>query len=79
MMQVPIKIKFTKKCQRCGLRYPKKEAVCSHCDGLSNQEVQDLKARYENERAGNANLGRLFLYIAALLLVGMLIVALNDI
>lgn len=79
MMQVPIKIQFTKKCKRCGLRYPKKEAACSHCDGLSDQEVQNLKSRYHNERAGNANLGRLFLYIAALLLVGMLIVALNGI
>ena len=78
-MQVPIRVKFTKKCERCGLRYPKKEVACSHCSDLSDQEVHDLKARYENERAGNANLGRLFLYIAALLLVGMLIVALNGI
>ena len=77
-MQVPIKIKFTRKCKRCGLRYPRGEQACSHCTGLSEGEVQALKEKYENEHAGNANLGRLFLYIAGLMVVGMLIVLLNG-
>jgi hypothetical protein len=72
-VQVPIKIKLTKKCKRCGLRYPAKEESCTHCTGLSDTEVEDLKARYQNERAGNANLGWLFLFVAACAVAAMLI------
>ena len=78
-MQVPIRIKFTRKCHRCGLRYPKNDTVCPHCSGLTDQQVAEVKARREREHAGNANLGRLFLYIAGLLVVGMLIFLLNGI
>ena len=76
-MQVPIRIRLTKKCKRCGLRYPQKESICIHCTGLSEQEVHELKEKYKNEQQGNANLGRLFLYIAMLILVGMLIFSLE--
>ena len=77
-MQIPIKIKITTKCKRCGLLYPEKESVCSHCAHLTDGQVQDLKDRYEGEKAGNANLGRLFLYIAVLFLIGTLIVVLSG-
>ena len=76
-MQVPIRISLTKKCKRCGLRYPQKESICVHCTGLSEQKAHKLKERYKNEQQGNANLGRLFLYIAMLILVGMLIFSLE--
>ena len=75
-MQVPIRIKFTKKCKRCGLRYPAKEDSCSHCTGLTDKEVEELKDQYQNERAGNANLGVLFLFVAALIAVAMVIASL---
>jgi hypothetical protein len=78
VLPVPIKIRFTRRCQRCGLRYPKADAACPHCTGLTEREVQELKDRHEDERAGNANLGRLLLYIAGLLLVAMLFVALSG-
>ena len=78
-MQVPIRISLTRKCKRCGLRYPQKESVCMHCTGLSDQEVEELKTRYKNEQKGNANLGRLLLYIAALILIGMIIFFLDEI
>lgn len=77
-MQVPVSIKFTRKCQRCGLRYPRNDTVCPHCAGLTDQQVSDIKARHEREHAGNANLGRLLLYIAGLIFVGMLIFMLNG-
>ena len=76
MMQVPIRIRFSKKCDRCGLRYPEKETSCTHCAGLSDKEVEELRTRHEDEHAGNANLGRLFFYIAALIVVGLLIAGL---
>jgi hypothetical protein len=73
IVQLPIKIKLTKKCQRCGLRFPVKEESCTHCTGLSDKEVEDLKEQYRNERAGNANLGWLFLFTTALIVVAVIV------
>jgi hypothetical protein len=58
------------------LRYPAKEDSCSHCTGLTDKEVEELKDQYQNERAGNANLGVLFLFVAALIAVAMVIASL---
>ena len=77
-MQVPIRIRLTKKCKRCGLRYPQKQSACVHCTGLSDLDVDALKTRYKNEKEGNANLGRLLLYIAILIFIGMLIFSMNN-
>jgi len=75
-VRVPIKVKFTTKCPRCGLRYPRKELVCTHCSGLSDREVEELKEKYASYHEGNANLGRLFMYIAAVVFFGMLVASL---
>ena len=58
------------------MRYPAKEDSCSHCIGLTDKEVEELKDQYQNERAGNANLGVLFLFVAALIAVAMVIASL---
>ena len=63
----------TIKCPRCGLRYPKKDGTCPHCNDLTDDQVTELKAKYEAGQAGDVNLGHLFLYIAGLLTIGMLI------
>jgi hypothetical protein len=60
------------------LRCPEKEPVCPHCDGLTDEQVRKFKLRHSNEFAGNANMGRLFLYVAGLLVVGMVIFMLNK-
>ena len=78
LMQLPIKIKFSRKCHRCGLRYPEKEAVCPHCDGLTDEQVRRVRLRHMNSLAGNENLGRLLMYIAGLALVVMVIYMLNS-
>lgn len=77
-MRVPIKVQLTRKCERCGLRYAASESACPHCSGLSDQQVLEIRARHRREQEGNANLGRLFLYIAGLLLVGLLIFTLGK-
>jgi hypothetical protein len=77
MRLIPV-VKMTIKCARCGLRYPKNETVCTHCSDLSNQEVENLKTRYDNEHYGNARLGRLFISISILLLVGMLMLGFGS-
>jgi len=60
------------------MRYPEKEPVCPHCDGLTDQQLRRIRLRHNNQLAGNANLGRLFLYIAGLFVVGMVIFYLNS-
>jgi hypothetical protein len=70
------RIRRTLKCARCGLRYPVKDAQCPHCAQLSDREVERLRQRIADEHRGNANLGRLFLYIAVLLLLAILLFSL---
>ena len=77
-MYFPIRIKFTRKCKRCGLRYAEQEPVCPHCNGLSDEQVRRIKLRHNNMLAGNENLGRLLMYIAGLIIVGMVIFMLNK-
>jgi len=75
-MQVPIPIRYSKKCERCGLRYPSDEEHCEHCFNLSDKEVDELKSRIREEQKSNMNLGRLFFYICILFLIGILVMAL---
>ena len=72
-MFIPPPIRLVKKCERCGLQYPRKEVQCTHCNGLTDREVEELKLKYEEEHKGNANLGKLFLYMAILIAIGMVI------
>lgn len=60
------------------MRYPEKEPVCPHCDGLTDQQVRKFRLRHNNALVGNENMGRLLLYIAGLLVVGMVIYFLNK-
>ena len=69
MMQVPIRVRFSTKCNRCGKRYPKEERECVHCSDLSDREVEELKLRFQEEHITNTNLGKLFIYISMLLLI----------
>lgn len=72
-MFIPPRIVITKKCKRCQLRYPRKYSQCSHCSHLNDNEVKELKLKYKNEHKGNANLGRLFIYFAMLITIGLII------
>lgn len=76
MMSLPIffppNLSLNKTCDRCGLRYSRKEPKCPHCAHLSDNEVDQLKAQLMDEKEGNANLGKYFLVIAALILLFMI-------
>ena len=78
LMRLPISIRSSSKCKRCGMRYPEHEAVCPHCDGLSDEQLRRIRLRHQNDLAGNSNLGRLLFYIAGLLLVVMVIYFLKQ-
>lgn len=74
-MHVPIRIRFSNKCKRCGLRYPRKSGKCVHCDGLSDAEMETMLTHKKEAHKNTANIGRLFLYISALLLIGFVILS----
>ncbi len=76
MLYVPSRVRFSNKCKRCGLRYPKAELECPHCKGLNDVQVADLIQRIKAERKAGANLGKLFLYITLLLVIGLLLMKL---
>lgn len=51
--------------------------MCPHCNGLTDEQVRKFRVRHYNHLAGNANLGRLLLYVAGLFIVGIVILFLN--
>jgi len=67
------KLQPTQKCERCCLRYPKKELQCTHCSNMSDQELKSFKLRIAEEQEGNANLGKVFLFISAICFILSLI------
>lgn len=66
-MTFPIKVRDYQHCPHCGLGFPKDEAICPHCTGRSQAQVNLLKARYKLERKSAASLGLVFLLLAVLL------------
>lgn len=64
-LPLPMIFGRSRKCERCGQRCPRRETCCSHCASLGERELSELKAQQEDEMVGNANLGRLFLLLAA--------------
>ena len=73
MLFVPPRIVTTRKCQRCRLHYPSKEKHCPHCSDLSDYEVERLKLRYKEESKGNALIGKIFIFVAILIVIGIVI------
>ena len=72
-MFIPPPIRTSNKCKRCGLRYPTTEVTCIHCKDLTDSEAKELKQKSANEREGNENLGKLFLYITAFIVIVMVL------
>lgn len=73
MLFIPPRIVITKKCPRCLLRYRWREKQCTHCSNLNAHEVNELKLRHQEEHKGNANLGRIFMYVSILIAIAMVI------
>ena len=60
------------KCDRCGLYYPIDVYPCSFCGELTDIELVSLKRQIELEHQNNAELGRVFIYLAISVVVVML-------
>ncbi len=66
--------KPTRKCQRCGLRYPKEAEKCTHCGELGERELNQLRQTIDEHRQSNRRLGLIFVVAAVLLLFGLLLI-----
>lgn len=73
---IPPPLRLSKKCQRCGLRYPFSAEQCIHCADLSDSEVDDLKIRIKQQDRAHKNLGILFFYLASLIFIAMFLLSL---
>ena len=76
-MFAPPPIRFSKKCKRCGLRYPGKEIQCAHCSNLTDAEVEELLQQKKKEHKTSASIGKLFFYIAILIIIGFAIITIS--
>lgn len=65
--------KPTKKCERCGLRYPEEDEVCIHCGKLDDSELLQLKESIEEEHKAHFYLGRKFYAVALMVFVMLLL------
>jgi hypothetical protein len=74
-----MKIMFRNKCQRCGLHYSANETVCPHCNGLTDQQVKQIKLKRGSKGTGNAMLDRVIIYTLGLIVVGVVIYKLNQV
>lgn len=70
---IPPPIRQSRKCERCELQYDIEEQECPHCHNLTDAEVVLLKEKMENEAEGNSSLGSIFLFIAAVIIIVMLV------
>jgi hypothetical protein len=65
-------IRRSQACERCGLLFPKKEPSCTHCRGLSDAQLAQLKQRYDHQQEANARLGQWLWVLAIIIALGML-------
>ncbi len=72
-MYAPPPIRFSNKCKRCGLRYPRKAAECVHCNNLTDQQMEAMLLEKRRAHKNTANIGKLFLFITALIVAAMLL------
>lgn len=69
-------LKPTRKCKRCGLRYPKDIEKCTHCGELDEAGLKALLQDIEKHAKSNIKLGLKLLIFAGFLLAVLLLIAL---
>jgi len=73
---LPILPRRTRRCGRCDLHYGRRETECPHCAGMSDGELAAFKEQMAKSRDRARELGKLLMFIAALLALGVLALAL---
>lgn len=67
------KLKNRQRCPRCSLRYDKSLAKCPHCSDLDSNGLAELKWQIEHNRQANSRLGKLFVYLALVIILGLVL------
>lgn len=68
-------IRKTRKCSRCGLKYPAKDEFCKHCKDLNEVQIKALQKQHQQSLKSNRKLGVLFGFITIAILLLMVAVA----
>ena len=67
-------IKNTKKCSRCGLKFPSTDEDCVHCHHLNDKEFSDFKEQLSRSHSVRSSLG-IKLFISALIIFILLLLS----
>ena len=67
------KHKNRQRCPRCSLKYDKALDECPHCGNLDSNGLAELKIQIEQNQRANTRLGKLFVYLALLIVIGLII------
>lgn len=67
------KLKRRTTCPRCSLKYAATLARCPHCSELDSAGLVELKLWIEQNQQANARLGKTFVYLALLLVIGLIL------
>lgn len=67
------KLKNRQTCPRCSLKYDRTLPACPHCGDLDSAGLADLKLRIELDQRANTRLGRLFVYLAIVIVIGLIL------
>ena len=60
-------------CPRCSLKYAKGLEQCPHCSELDSSGLAELKLQIEQAHRSNSRLGKLFIYLALLIVIGLVL------
>lgn len=62
MLLPPFPLTKYRKCERCGLKTPKKQINCQHCANITDEkELEQFIEHWGNIHQGNKSFGYLFL------------------
>ena len=67
------KHKNRRSCPRCSLKYDKTLAQCPYCSELDSNGLAELKLQLEQNQRANSRLGKLFVYLALLIVIGLIL------
>ena len=66
-LMLPPALRKSVRCDRCGLNFKASERSCTHCADLSDAEALELRRHHAETLQSNAQLGRVFGLLAAVL------------
>ena len=67
------RLKHRQRCPRCSLKYDKSLAQCPHCSELDSNGLAELKLQIEQNQQANTRLGKLFVYLALFIVIGLVL------